>query len=519
MLTACTAASYTASANREVDAVLTEATTRTFANREADLLRPETWPLPTPTPTPAVSQPATAPEPIAPLPPGEPFDLRRALATATRHNRDFLGRRESLYQSGLSIALTRFQFGPQFRAAVNYLWPQSEGGTGSQQLGTDWSVSQILPTGGTVALSTGISGDWPFGPGSGDPTYGTGASITLNQPLLAGAGADVAYEPLTAAERGLTYAVRDFELFRQEFTIRIARQFFELASQKKTLANEDANYDSAVFDRRRAEALVQVGRDSEQTVFLARRREIEAKDQLINARASYERAIDDFKVQLGLPTTTAIELVDGEPPYVPVRFEVSSAVAAARHNRLDLITQRQQVQDTERQLHLAENALLPDLSLTASFGTAGAGNDLGHAPPDEWNSSVGLSFDVPLQRKSQRNAFRNAEIALDQARRAMQLREEQVELDIKDSVRRLRSAEERIALQEDQILQEQRAVTVTEIRYETGDVTNRELLEARQALVNARNALIRLKVEHFIARLDLLKDMGVFSVDAEGSWQ
>ncbi|MBL8754096.1 MAG: TolC family protein [Planctomycetes bacterium] len=518
---ACSSAHYAADADREVADVLAEATTRTLGDRERNLLRPETEPLPTaePVPAPGTTPTGEPPASAAPAAPPEPIDLRRALALATKQNRDFLSRREALYQSGLSIALTRFQFGPQFAAAVSYLWPRSENGGESHQLGTNWAVSQILPTGGNIALNTGVDASWPFGNGAGDPTYGTSASVTLSQPLLAGFGHDIAYEPLTAAERALTYAVRDFEEFRQGFSIRIAEQFFQLRSQKQTLANEDKNYDSAVFDRKRAEALVQVGRDSEQTVFLARRREIEAKDQLINARAAYERAVDDFKLQLGLPTTAAIEIADGEPPYDPVRFEVTSAVSAALHNRLDLITQRQQVEDSERQLKIAENALLPDLSLVASFGTAGNGNDLGHAPPDEWSSSVGLAMDIPLQRKSQRNSLRNAQIGLEQARRGLRLREEQIELDIRDAVRKLRSTEERIALQEDQIAQEQRAVTVTEIRYEAGDVTNRELLEARQALVDARNALIRLKVDHSIARLRLLQDMGVFFVDAEGMWR
>ncbi len=86
-------------------------------------------------------------------------------------------------------------------------------------------------------------------------------------------------------------------------------------------------------------------------------------------------------------------------------------------------------------------------------------------------------------------------------------------------MRRLRSTEERIALQEAQIVQEERAQTVIQIRYDAGTADNRDLFEARQALIDARNALIRLKVEHFIARLSLQKDMGIFFVDDRGMWR
>jgi outer membrane protein TolC len=523
LFASCSAAGFAADADEEVAVLLGDATTATLGEREQNVLRPELEPPP---PPPAPVDPNAPAVPAAPPPgpslPGSPpelFDLPRALATATRQNRDFLSRRESLYRSGLSISLARFEFGPQFDAAVRYLWPRAEDGAESHQVGGSVGASQILPTGGRVALSTGLDAQWPLGPGDDDASIASSAAITLTQPLLRGAGYAIAWEPLIQAERDLVYAVRDFELFRQGFTIQIAQQFFNLSSQKKQLANEDANYEAAVFDRKKAEALQQVGRNTEQDVFLAKRREIGAKDQLINARAAYDRAVDDFKITLGLPTTAAIDVADAEPPFEPVRFEATSAIAAARANRLDLITQRQQVEDVERALNIAENGLLPDLSVTASFGAGGLANDLGHAAPDDWSSSVGLAMEVPLQRKPQRNAYRSAQISLDQSRRSLQLAEDRLDLDIRDALRQLRSIEERITLQEGQITQEQRAVTVMEIRYESGDVDNRDLLEARQALVNARNALIRLKVDHFIARLQLLRDMGIFFVDEQGMWR
>ena len=523
-LAACGAAHYAADADAEVANVLGQAHERDLGQHERNVLRPEREPAP-PVAPPANEPPAEPSSATPPPPPalsGQPprrLDLQAALATAVTQNREFLARKEGLYESGLSIALTRFQFGPQFAAAVNYLWPRSEGGAESHQAGSSVTASQRLPTGGQLDLDAGLTATWPFGPGSGEPSYGTSTGIRLTQPLLRGAGRDIAWEPLTQAERNLTYAIRDFELFREDFSIRIARRYFELVSERKTLANEDANYDNAVFDRKKAEALQLVGRNSEQDVFRARRREIEAKDQLLNARAAYDRAVDSFKIELGLPTTTVIELAEAEPDYLPIEFAAESAIRCARVNRLDLITERQRVEDVERGLRIAENGLLPDLSLTASFGTAGAAGDLGDAAPDEWNSSIGLSMSIPLQQKAQRNAYRSSLISLEQAKRGLQQREDQLDLDIRDAVRQLHTFEERIGLQLGQIEQEQRAVTVMEIRYESGDAENRDLFEARQALVNARNALIRLKADHFIARLNLLKDVGIFSVDDKGMWR
>ncbi|MEO6597492.1 MAG: TolC family protein [Planctomycetota bacterium] len=553
-LAACSAASYVADADDEVSHTLRHATEQVLGDREnwvmqpalaepappavSPAVRPEVPPAGPPAVTPEVSPavplavpPATTPAELAPgetptepapaaTKPPEALDLKATLALAVRQNREFLSRRESLYREGLSISLTRFQFGPQFAAAVTYLWPRSEGGFESHRAGTNLSGSQILPTGGSLGVSAALDADWPFDRGgTNDPSFGTNVGVSLRQPLLRGAGYAISHESLTQAERQLTYAIRDFELFRLGFTINITQRFFELSSSRKTLDNEAKNLDRAAFDRRQAEALLQVGRKAELEVFLARRREIEAKDQLINATAAYDRSIDDFKILLGLSTKVPIELSAAEPEYKPVRFDVSSAIAAALHNRLDLITVRQGLEDTERALRIAENNLLPDLQLTASYGLAGTANDIDRANPDQWSSSVGLSFEIPLQRKSQRNAYRSSLISLEQARRSLQQREDQLELEIRNSMRQLHSLEERIVLQEDQIKQETRAARVTRIRFEGGAGSNRDLLEAEQALVNAENALIRLKVDHFVARLNLLKDMGVFFVDDNGMWR
>ncbi len=519
LLGACSSISYAEDADQEVDAILQEGIAETLGAREQTVLQPEIEPPPQPQPKDEspLKEPPVVPE--APRPAAK-LTLADALATAVSLNREFLSQRESLYRAGLSLSATRFDFGPQFRQAMTYLWGNDEDGTGSQRAGTTFAADQILPTGGRIGLTAGLDATWPYGgPGVDDPVYGTNAGIALSQPLLRGAGYDIAWEPLTQAERSFVYEIRRFEEFRQGFTIGIARQFFALLSQQKTLANQDTDYEAAVFDRRKAEALQQVDRNTEKDVILARRREVEAKDQLINARANYDRAVDSYKIQLGLPTTTNIDLVPTDPPYEPVRFEVGSAIAAARANRLDLITQRQGVEDTERSLRIAENSLLPDLNLAATFGSGGIGTNLGHAPPDEWNSSVGLTFEVPWQQKSERNSYRSALISLEQARRNLRLAEDQLDLDIRDAIRQLHSIEERIALQQESIVQERRAVTVMEIRYEAGDVENRELLEARQAFVNAQNALLGLMVDHFVARLNLLKDMGIFFVDDKGMWR
>jgi outer membrane protein TolC len=62
-------------------------------------------------------------------------------------------------------------------------------------------------------------------------------------------------------------------------------------------------------------------------------------------------------------------------------------------------------------------------------------------------------------------------------------------------------------------------VAVTLIRYEAGDVDNRDLIDARRSLVSAQNALVDLLAAHFIRRLQLLRNLGVLFIGADGMWR
>lgn len=444
------------------------------------------------------------------------IDLAKALATAVAMNRGYLSQKESLYLTGLSLSFTRFQFGPLLSSTVSYLASDSETGSRNQGASTNFSLSQILPTGGTLSFTSSLNADFPQ---LGDTSYSTSAGINLSQPLLRGGGYLVSHEALTQAERSMIYAVRDFELFRQDFAISTAQSYFNLVRQKVNLDNEQRRYNEAVFDRKKAKALRQVDRSNDRAVFLAQRRETDAQESLLNARANYDQAVDSFKIDLGLETTTPVVIVNEEPPFEIVNVDPDSAIEVAKYNRLDIATQRDQLEDTRRGLRIAKLNLLPQLNLDAGYSVGDGGTTLGQAFPDDWSWSAGLSFTVPLQRRGDRNAYRSAQIAVARGERSLTLTYDNLALNIRNQLRQLRSLEAQIILSDQDIAQEERAVAVTEIRFESGDVDNRDLLDARQALIDARNAIIQRKVDHFIRRLQLLRALGLLFIDDKGMWR
>lgn len=527
---------HVADADREVHALLAEYENRTLGDRAEWVRQPAQLPEP--------AGPASAPSDIehagatsAPsdgsavtitqstAPKRLTLDLPTSLRLAFSSSRNFLDEKEDLYLQGLSFTLTRYNFGPILNSTISYLWSDAENASGDDSLAATLGASQILPTGGDLSVSGTVTGSRGGDPDLFDPPdpaeydYDSTVQLNLSQPLLRGFGYEISHESLTQGERNLIYALRSFELFRQDFCISVTDAYYGLVGQKRQLANQERSYQDAVFDRQKTESLQQLDRAKQDDVFLARRREIQANDTLLVARTSYELALDDFKILLGLPTSTQIEIPDETPVFKPVRIEPRSAVEVALHNRLDLHTLRDRLEDTERQVRLAHNDLLPDLDLSVDWGFANQAEKSYDPMPERWSATVGAVLEVPLDRKSERNAYRSSLISLAQARRSLAQRLDEVERDLLDQLRELTQLEKQTELQREQVKYEQRAVTVTRIRYESGDAEARDLLDARQALVDAQNSLIDLETEHFIARLTLRRNLGVLFVDQEGMWQ
>ncbi|TWT43869.1 outer membrane channel protein [Phycisphaerae bacterium RAS1] len=533
---------YESSADRDVYRALDKYGRRTLGGRQQQVKRPQplatesqptsdavasaqgsaTQSAPTDADTPRPADAAAASGPPAPQPGVLPLDLATSLRIGFRSGRDFLDQRDALYRSGLDYSLARFNFGPILDSTISYVWRNTEDQPSSDDGNATLSARQILPTGGTLTGTAQASAarvnDIATPLWQQRFAWDSSLQVSLRQPLLRGVGYEASHEELTAAQRGLIYAVRSFELFRQDFAINVAQVYYGLVSQQVRLANDQQNYLDAVYDRQKAEALRQLDRNKDDDVFLARRREIQSEDALLVSKTDYRLALDNFKILLALPTATEIEIAPQEPEFSAVSFDAASAVDVALTNRLDLHTQRDRVDDAARQVRIAANRLLPNLDLAADYRVS-SGPDAGDdATPSVGDGSIGMTLNLPLNRQAERNAFRSAQITLAQARRNLEQTEDEIERDILNQLRVLTQIEKRIALQQDQIAYETRAVEVTRLRYESGDAETRDLLDARQGLTNAQNALINLKVQHFVARLRLMRGLGVLFVVEDGLW-
>lgn len=515
----CTADSYERQADQAVEELLSQGNENTLGDRERNAQRPALAPVePAPKPDAPPGDPATpsdTPAAAAPVPDAEVLSLADALEIAIQSNRDHITRKESLYLTALSFTSTRHSFSPLVAAALTYLFAGSDTGPETHTPGLAMSVSKLLPTGGSVSAE-GFAGFTT----TGDSAFSSSAHVRLTQPLLRGAGREVAYEALTQGERNLVYAIRDFELYREGFSIDVASRFYDLVQQKQSVQNQRRNLEGFVFGRKQAEALYSVDRTSELEVLRARRSELTSQNSLIEAEESYHLALDQFRIFLGLPESRHIEVAAEEPEFVAVSWDVQSAVDVAVENRLDLLNRREQLEDAQRGVRIAKNSLLPDLNVELGYTQTGdADASFVHQDLNDNFYSAALTLGLPIDRVNERNAYRSSLFELSQSMRDYEEFHDSLEVGVRSTFRELERRKKSLEIQTQLIADQVKNAKIAQLRFEQGNFSNRDVVEAQQALLDAQNALINEKVDYEIARLRLLKDLGILFIDEKGMWK
>ncbi len=445
--------------------------------------------------------------------------LGDALRIAAAHNRDLRTRRESVTLSAVALRNARHDTGARLAGSVASV---VSGGDGREMLRDEsaaLSLTDLLPTGGEATLAGDVSRQHGLSDRADSSADGS-LVARLRQPLLRGAGYESSHEQLTDAERQALYDVRDYDLARQDLALRVQRDYYALVSQHQVIRNRELSLESFEFLKRRSEALFQVGRVSEVDKFRATREYLTAENNLIDARQEFEARLDRFKILLGLDTGVAFDIADEIPAPAELALPLERAIAVALASRLDLMSARDQVDDAERHVRVRERNMLPDLGVEAvrtwrSDPARGVG-DLGR---DDASYTLGVSLELPLDRVRERGELRRAQIELDRARRGLALAEEQVISDVRDSLRSLRSAENSYSIQERIVASEEKNAKVARLRFEQGEIGNRDLTDALIARADAQDRLVRERANVATARQQLLRDAGLMLMEEDGTWQ
>jgi len=464
----------------------------------------------------AVIQPA--------LPQSGTLSLAQAVAIATKHNRDYQSQKEQLYLTALDLTLARHRFARQWFGTIDAAYARdSEDETVSYD--AEVGFDQLLADG--AQISTSIALDWVrFLTGDPRTSLGSVLSATITQPLLRGSGRKVVQENLTQAERYVLYQIRSFNRFRKIFVVSIVADYYRVLQQRDEVTNAENNYKRRLESKNRLEMEADAGRRNRFEVDQAEQNVLRARDSYVRAQQSYKQRLDEFKIRLALPTDADIDLDQNElralqeAGITEPDYTLDAAVETALLQRLDFANSADSIDDALRKVMVAADDLGPELDLigTASVDSTEETN-FDRLRFHEGNYSLGLSGDLPLDRKVERNAYREALIALEQGQRKYENDKDEVKLDVRQAYRQLQEAAERYRIQRNSLDLAEKRVESTTLLLEAGRLTTRDLLEAQDALLDAQNSLTGALVDHAIAKLNFFRDVGILKVRPDGMWE
>lgn len=438
--------------------------------------------------------------------------VRDSVELARDASREMLFRREAVYLAALAVVGERSRLERQ----------GTLGGTADVSFDSSGAVVSATPEatlGRTSASGAGIvlrlAGSLLRNIG-GDPlrTARSVLGLELLVPLLRGSGPLVVLEPLRQSEQDLIASLREFARFRQTLVLDVASQHWRALQSAETARNEGIAYESLrqLVEEQTENAIS--GRIPPFQVDQARQNLLAADDRRQGAEAEHEADRDRLALDLGLPPTAPIGFDLSELEVLrasglqPVPFAREESLARALAYRLDLANARAAECDARRHVAVARDALRTQADLRLGLGADSDEDsplDFGDGRP---SGVVGLDLDLPLERTAERNEVRSREVVLLRTIRDREALEDSIAFEVRQAWRDLDRAARSHVLQLESVRLAERRVESTADLMAQGAATIRDRLEAESALVDSRNAVVRVLIDHAIARGRLLVAVG-----------
>ncbi|MBM3999815.1 MAG: hypothetical protein FJ297_09810 [Planctomycetes bacterium] len=205
-----------------------------------------------------------------------------------------------------------------------------------------------------------------------------------------------------------------------------------------------------------------------------------------------------------------------------VDIGMDDAMLTALALRYDLMSERGRLADTWRRIKLAGDDLRSILNLraTQSIRTRADVDRVFDFTWDESSTRASLTFDSPLNRKSQRNQYRGALIDYQRSLRGVMAFEDAIKLQIRDDLRQLDLNREqyRIAVASAALAFERVTSTRLQLALNIQNVAARDFLEAQQAYTASLSSVAGVHIRFLLGRIQLFLDTELMQLDDMGFW-
>ena len=212
--------------------------------------------------------------------------------------------------------------------------------------------------------------------------------------------------------------------------------------------------------------------------------------------------------------------------FQPIELTPEQALAIASVYRRDWQNARAALVDSWRLIYFNANDLLSSLDLVFSGDLGNVGDNPFKLNGRNGRLRVGLEFDAPLTRLSERNIYRQSLIEYQQARRSYYQFRDRVYQGLRNTLRQIRLNEVNFELRRAAVQIAIAQVDLTQLRLseppkpgetsQFGNTTARDLVQSLTDLLNVQNDFLSVWVNYEVQKLNLELDLGVMELSPSG---
>ena len=291
----------------------------------------------------------------------------------------------------------------------------------------------------------------------------------------------------------------------QKVLLRAVAAFLNVRSAAETAALQASNVRLITEELRAAKDRFEVGEITQTDVSLAEARlaaaraaEAAANGQLIIAREEYKAATGHYPGTLSAPPT---------PPVTVKTLDEARALAVRRHP--DMLTVQRNVTIAEMNVELALAAMKPTLSANASAAVS-----VPNVGATTYANQVGVTLSGPIYQGGRLSAlYRRAQAQRDSARAGLHVTRTGIEQGVANAWAALAIAAASIEANQRQIRAATVALRGTREELSLGSRTTLDVLNAEQALLDARAGAITAQSDQYLAVYQLLSSMGLLTAE------
>lgn len=424
---------------------------------------------------------------------------------------------EAVFLGNINGSTSRIPTGP------NAIGPRVD------QLTTEGGLLIPLRTGGSIRLDvpvtvtrTHVPEPLPGQFWNADPT------ITLSQPLLRGGGIYVNTQGIRIAfyEYQRSQALTKLEVTR--VLADVDRQYWRLYASREALKVRKKEYDSAAAQLERARRQARAGAVGEVEVIRAQSGVANTVEGVINAENDVRQQQRNLKRLLNdpnLPLDGTTTVVPATPPAAfPYDLDPRQLTTRAMRQRMEMLDLELQLEEQIANVKVAENGLLPLVTLDYSYGVTGLDRTLGRSFNQIWQKNadtqrLGLTLQVPIGNEAARSQLRRTLLQRMQVLASRQQEELLIRQEIAGAVDTLRTDWERIVAAHQAVVLNSRTLDAEVRQFNLGLRTSTDVLIAQSDLAGAQLSEVSAISDYQIAQVDIAFATGTVLGASHVDWQ